>query len=66
MQLGSGTYDLLPGLTYLGQSDEWSWGVQTIETLRLGRNDEGYTLGDNLMATGWVARKWTGVFSTSL
>ena len=24
MQLGSGTFDFLPGVTYLGQTDDWS------------------------------------------
>ena len=28
MQLGSGTYDLRPGLTYLGESKKWAWGAQ--------------------------------------
>lgn len=66
MQLGSGTYDLLPGVTYLGQTDDWSWGLQTVETFRLGTNDEGYSLGDRFMATAWVARKWTDFVSTSV
>lgn len=38
MQLGSGTFDLLPGITYLGQSDHWSWGGQALGTIRLGTN----------------------------
>lgn len=27
MQLGSGTFDLLPGLTYLGEAGPWAWGA---------------------------------------
>src|SRR6266487_5849053 len=27
MQLGSGTYDFRPGLTYLGESKKWAWGA---------------------------------------
>ena len=28
MQNGSGTYDFLPGLTYIGKQEVWSWGAQ--------------------------------------
>jgi len=40
MQLGSGTWDLLPGITYLGQRNRLSWGGQALATLRLGENSE--------------------------
>ena len=66
MQLGSGTYDLLPGLTYLGDSGRWSWGAQTIETFRLGRNDAGYTFGDQYRLSGWTAYGVTDWFAPSL
>lgn len=66
MQLGSGTYDLLAGLTYLGQSNEWSWGAQTTGTYRTGENDNGYTLGNVYTLTPWAARKWSSKVSTSL
>ncbi|MDY6942446.1 MAG: transporter [Pseudomonadota bacterium] len=66
MQLGSGTVDLKPGLTYLGQTESWSWGAQTIATIRMGENSEDYTLGDRIDATAWVAKPWTGSLSTSL
>ncbi|MGR9108149.1 MAG: DUF3570 domain-containing protein, partial [Gammaproteobacteria bacterium] len=35
MQLGSGTWDLVPSLTYLGHRDRWSWGAQTRGVVRL-------------------------------
>lgn len=65
MQLGSGTFDLLPGLTYLGQAGDWSWGAQALGVVRLGRNDEGYSQGDGVFLTGWLARRWTDWASTS-
>ncbi len=65
MQLGSGTFDLLPGLTYLGQADRWSWGAQASGTVRMGRNSEGYTLGNRVSLTVWGAREWTDWLSTS-
>ena len=66
MQIGSGTFDLLPGITYLGQSDKGSWGAQALTTLRLGKNDNGYRLGNKYQLSGWVARNWTDWLSTSL
>ncbi|MEM7177300.1 MAG: transporter [Pseudomonadota bacterium] len=55
MQLGSGTFDLLPGATYTGKSGSFGWGAQAMGTLRLGRNDEGYSLGDGAEATAWAS-----------
>ena len=37
MQLGSGTFDLLSGLAYLGESDNWAWDAQAMGTIRLGK-----------------------------
>ncbi|GAB6141041.1 hypothetical protein JCM14076_17700 [Methylosoma difficile] len=54
MQLGSGTWDLKPSITYTGQLDEWSWGAQLNGTKRLqDRNDSGYALGDIFQFTAW-------------
>ncbi len=66
MQLGSGTLDLKPGFTYLGQSGDWSWGSQVIGTLRLGENSNSYKFGDEIMLTAWGARKFSDWVSTSL
>lgn len=55
MQLGTGTCDALPGLTYLGESGRWAWGVQTIETIRFGWNSSGYRLGNQYEASAWLA-----------
>ena len=66
MQIGSGTFDLLPGITYLGQSGKGSWGAQALTTLRLGKNDNGYRLGNQYQLSGWISRNWTDWLSTSL
>ena len=65
MQLGSGTWDLIPGLTYLGKHDALSWGAQGVAVLRLGENKNDYTLGNRFNLTGWVAKDWTKQWSTS-
>ena len=65
MQLGSGTFDLLPGLTYLAEKDDWSWGTQATSVIRLGENGEGYSLGNRFQATAWYARKLSDMLSAS-
>ncbi len=66
MQIGSGTFDLMPGITYLGQTGSWSWGAQGMGTIRLGRNAQNYRLGNQLSMTAWGAKKWSKSISTSL
>lgn len=59
MQLGSGTYSLIPGFTYLGQAKPWGWGAEFIPTLRVGRNSNGYRLGNRYEPSVWGARQLT-------
>ena len=66
MQLGSGTWDLLPGITWLGQSGRFSWGSQLNGTLRLHENDVGYTLGDEIALQGWTAYQLSDRLSASI
>ena len=65
MQLGSGTFDLLPGITYLGQHNDISWGAQVSGVIRLGENDRDYRLGNRFDATAWGAYDWFNWVSTS-
>lgn len=55
MQLGSGSYDPVVGLTYSKHSAAWGWGGQWRSVFRLGENDENYTLGDEHRLTGWLS-----------
>ena len=41
MQLGSGTWDFHPAITYLGQTENYSYGAQLGGILRIGDNDQG-------------------------
>ena len=66
MQLGSGTWDFHPAITYLGQTENYSYGAQLGGVLRIGDNDQGYTLGNRVEATLWGARKLTDSLSASL
>jgi len=58
MQLGSGTYDLLLGLTFTAHAKKWAWGGQAMATLRTGTNDNAYTLGDQVELSGWLINQF--------
>jgi hypothetical protein len=64
MQLGSGTVDFLPGLTYTGADGKIGWGAQYAGVIRTGRNN-GYSLGDQHQASFWFSYLWHPSFSTS-
>ena len=64
MQVGSGSFSLLPGFTYLGQALPWGWAVDFGATVRLNHNDVGYRLGDRYQSSVSIARelsKWMSV-----
>ena len=58
MQLGSGTVDLKPALTYnvLSADAQWNWGGQASYTYHAGHNGNGYSLGDSAKLNGWLQR----------
>ena len=66
MQLGSGTYDLHPGLMYQGVTERWVWGAQLKSMLRLGKNSNNYRLGNRLEMSSWVGYAWTPAISNIL
>lgn len=71
MQIGSGTYDLLPAVTYSGRgtsdrTSNISWGAQVNAVIRTGDSDEGYYLGDQLGATSWIAKDLSKNLSLAL
>lgn len=64
MQLGSGTVDWLPGITYTGKAQSLTWGAQFLATLRTSENDEGYQLGNEHKLNAWG--QWAMAPSVSL
>lgn len=66
MQLGSGTFDLLPGITWQMYEGNWNVGAQYMATIRTGENDEDYTLGDEHNITSWASYAWRRGLSTSI
>ena len=60
MQLGSGTLDALPGLTYTGHTGAWGWGAQYKGVIRLeDENTHGYSLGDKHVLNAWGTYQFT-------
>lgn len=66
MQIGSGTWDPLVGLTYIKAGLYAGWGVDVRELVRLGENYNDYRLGNEFKATFWYSRTFSDHFSTSL
>ena len=65
MQLGSGTWDFHPAITLLGQTESYSYGAQIGGILRIGENDQDYSLGNKFCASLWGARIITDSLSAS-
>jgi hypothetical protein len=66
MQLGSGTYDLEPALTYTQSKGAYSWGSQYAGILRTGRNSQGYTLGNKHKLSVWGGYQWSALLGSTL
>jgi hypothetical protein len=66
MQLGSGTYDLMPSVTWIHDLAPWAYGVQARGVIRLeDENSEGYRRGHVLALTSWVSYKLPHGFTLS-
>ena len=66
MQLGSGTFDLTPSLTYLYESGDWALGSQLNLTTRLGRNSEDYSLGNEIGISTWAGYRFNDLISATM
>jgi len=66
MQRGTGTHDVMPGVTMVFQETSWSWGVNAQGRLHVGTNSEGWSWGPSMQASIWASRPWTRRLGTSL
>jgi len=65
MQLGTGTVDFAPGITYTGLWRQWSWGAIYRGRFALDNNVEGYRYGNLTDLSGWAGYTWIhGVTTT--
>ena len=65
MQLSSGGYDPIIGLTYTGAQDRIGWGAQWRSVFRLSENGEDYQLGDEHRISGWLSYLFAPAISAS-
>ena len=61
MQLGSGTWDFPVFVSFRKYEASWDWGVDASYTLRTGKNDRDYRLGDKAGLGGWLMWKGASV-----
>jgi len=67
MQIGSGTWDLLPSVTCLGGDGALTWGAQAGGVFRLETfNGAGFAFGDRHYLTSWGAYRFVPWASASL
>jgi hypothetical protein len=66
MQIGSGTWDILPGLTYAGRAEKVGWGAQYAATFRLGENSNDYARGNRHHWNLWANYAWRRWAQTSI
>jgi hypothetical protein len=67
MQLGSGTWDFNPSVTYQASLNPWFFGAQASAVVRMqDRNASGYALGNVFQATAWAGCTSDEGFSVTL
>lgn len=66
MQLGSGTFDALPTISYLLQKNKIAFSVQVSSIIRTYNNAIGYKLGNEVTLNTWAAYKLFNFLSCSL
>ena len=66
MQGGSGTHDILAGLTFLTQNEVASVGAQVNGVIRVEDNGRGYRLGNRFSLSVWGAHNLSDWVSVSL
>ena len=66
MRLGTGTFNLRPGMTWKHYFNRNSVGIQFQSDVPLGRNYRGYSVGDDFRLDFWMSRLTTDNLALSL
>ncbi|MBW2960490.1 transporter [Mesonia aestuariivivens] len=66
MQIGAGSFSTKLGMTYLWQAEKLSGGAQANAKFYINENDNDYRLGNQYLATSWLALDATSFFSFSV
>jgi len=54
LQLGTGTFDLIPKIEYEDASGKWGWNYEALYIYHIGENDNDYTWGNYFELSGLV------------
>ena len=66
MQIGTGTYDLKPGMTYRDRKGQIGWGGQAMFVIPLNRNSADYRQSAKTELTAWASyepKSWVSLSS---
>ena len=63
MQLGSGSWEFLPGIIYSSATQAFDWGTELDAVIRLNDNDNEYRLGNRLALSGWASKPFNHTVS---
>ncbi|MFN5443097.1 MAG: hypothetical protein ACK48V_02600 [Crocinitomicaceae bacterium] len=66
MQLGSGSWEYFPNITYVYQKSNWATSVQTSGVIRLNDNKLGYRLGNEWYTNAWFGYNWLDQVGSTL
>jgi len=66
MQMGTGSMDIMPGITYLKKYDQLTLSTQALSIIRPFYNFSGYHYGNELQINAWAAYEILPSFSFSL
>ena len=69
MQLGSGSIELMPGVTFSAIRNNWSFGAQTRAAIPVNENSRAYRRAPLTISTLWVVRRlndWVSLSTRAL
>jgi len=66
MQLGSGSFEISPGITWLKYKGFFSASIQATSIIRTNNNIVGYKLGNEIAANAWIAYQLSQWLSASI
>lgn len=66
MQLGSGCFELMPGVTFYAVQSNWSFGAQTRTSIPMNENSRDYRRAPITSSTLWAAHRLNDWLSVSI
>lgn len=66
MQLGSGSFELMPNVTFSAARGNWSFGTQTHATIPMNENSRDYRRAPMTVSTFWLSHRLNDWLSISI